>query len=144
MNASTKSMNAEAETIEATVVYANLFNKGLNRVVEVSKTSLDLAVEQNTEVLDCCKKALKASIMPGLSLFDLAGQAFESYVALQKNLLDLAVEQSTAVTEAAQEYSYDVGEAGAITNRLIGHSVDRMMAGQKSVLVAVPRGKSRR
>ena len=48
--------------------YATLFNKGLERVVEAGKTSLDLVVEQNTEVLASYKKAMKASAMPGLFL----------------------------------------------------------------------------
>jgi hypothetical protein len=105
MNTSTNATKAEAETTEATycpVASATLFNNGSKRVVELSKTSLDLAVEQNTEILASCKKALKASSMPGLFLFDLAGQAFEGYVTLQKSLLDLAVEQSTAVADVVQ------------------------------------------
>ena len=118
----------EAETTEVTycpAAYATLFNKGLERVVEMSKTSLDLAVEQNAEVLASYKKALKASSLPGLFLFDLAGQAFEGYVTLQKSLLDLAVEQSTAVLDAAKECSHDASKAKAGISNMIQQSVDR-------------------
>jgi hypothetical protein len=105
MNTNTNATKTEAETTEATycpAAYATLLNKGLERVVEMSKTSFDLAAEQNTEVLASCKKALKALSMPGLFLFDLAGQAFEGYVTLQKSLLDLAVEQSSAAADVVQ------------------------------------------
>jgi hypothetical protein len=68
------------------------------------------------------------------SLFDLAGQAFEGYVALQQNLLDLALEQSTAVVDAATEYSQDLSKAKAGIPKLIEQSVDRMVAAQNSVL----------
>jgi len=133
MSTNTKSTKEEASEIYSTAAYATLFNKGLERVVEVSKSSLDLAVEQNTEFLASCKKALKATQMPGLFLFDIAGSAFEGYVALQKNLLGLAVEQSTSVIDAAQEYSQDAGKAKGI-NALIQQSMDRTVAAQNSVL----------
>jgi hypothetical protein len=59
METNTKSVKSEAETIKATfcpAAYASLFSKGLKRVVEVSKTFLDLGVEQNTEVLASYKE----------------------------------------------------------------------------------------
>jgi len=126
----------EADTIKATYCpaeYATLFNNGSKRVIEVSKTTLDLAVEQTTEVLASCKKALPAS-MPGLFLFDLAGQAFEGYLTLQKRLVDLAVEQSTAAVEATNEYMQDASKATAGFPTLIQQSVERTVTAQKSVL----------
>jgi hypothetical protein len=124
----------EAETIKATYCpaeYATLFNNGSKRVIEVSKTTLDLAVQQNNELLASCKKALQAS-MPGLFLFDLAGQAFEGYVTLQKSLLDLAVEQSTAAVEAT--HIHDASKAKAGIQILMQQSVERTVTAQKSVL----------
>ena len=59
------STKTETETIEATfdpTAYATLFNKGLKRVVEVSKTSLDLAVEQNAEVLASYKQVAEGVV----------------------------------------------------------------------------------
>ena len=52
MNTNTKSTKTDAETIEATfcpAAYATTLNKGLERAVEASKTSLDFVVEQNAE-----------------------------------------------------------------------------------------------
>jgi hypothetical protein len=135
MNTNTKSTKTEAEATEATycpAAYATLLNKGLEKVVAATKTSLDLAVEQNTEVLASYKKAMKASAVPGLFWFDLAGQAFDSYVSLQKNLLDLAVEQTTAFVDASKELSVNPTKAGV--SSLIQQSVERTVAAQKSVL----------
>jgi len=129
----TITIRSEWETGEATyspVVYATLLNKGLKgleRVFEVSKTSLELALEHNAEVLASYKKALEVR---GFFLLDLAGQAFEGYVTLQKSLLDLAVERP--VIEAAQENSPDTSNAGMTD--LILQSVDRTIAAQKSIL----------
>lgn len=144
MNTSVKSTNAEAEAVEVTSAYATLYLKGLERVVEVSKTSLDVAAEQNTEVLDYCRKALKSYSMPGLLLCDIADEAFKGYVTLQKNLLDFAVEKGATLTEEAREYSHDAGEAVAISEHVIRQSAARAIATQKSVLNIAKKSKSKR
>lgn len=97
--------------------YPTLFNKALERVAEVGKTSLDLAVEQNTEILASYRNMFRASPMPGLFLFDLLGQVLEDYTVLQKSLLDLAVEQSTSVLEVVQGCRRDGREEKADCQR---------------------------
>jgi hypothetical protein len=127
----------KAEITEATCcsfASATLFSKGLERVIEASKTSLDLAVEQNAEAIASYKKALNASSMPGAILLDLAGQAFEGYVTLQKSLLDFAVEQNAKAVEAAHQYSHDASKAKDGIAKAIQQSVDHTEAAQKAVL----------
>jgi hypothetical protein len=135
----------KAETTEATCcsfTTATLFSKGLERVIEASKTSLDLAVEQNAEVLASCKKALSASSMPGAFLFDLAGKAMEGYVTFQKSLLDLTVRQNNTMVEAAHEYSHDASKAKEEISHVIRHSVEHAEAAQKTaVALAVKQTK---
>ncbi len=124
------------KTEESNCIYNNaatLLNKGLEKAVEVSKTSLDLAVEQNAEILASCKKALKGTPLPGMFLFDLASSAFEGAIAVQKSLLDLAVEQSNAVVAAAPQHGFDANVKAGINN-LIQQSVDRTVAAQNLVL----------
>jgi hypothetical protein len=133
-----KSSKKEAEISEASfcpVAYATLFHKGLERVVAVSRTSLDSAVEQNSEVLASYKQALKASSRHGLFLVDLASQAFEGHVTLQKSLLDLAAERRTAVAEPAQDHLHDPSQAKAGISNLIQPSADRTVTAQRSVVV---------
>ncbi len=114
--------------------YATLYTSGLKRAADASKTTLDMLAGQNSEFLSTWKQMFKGSALPGLSLFDLAGQAFESYVALQKNLLDLAVEQSTAVVEAVQEFKQNPEEASEGISTMVQKSLNRGIAAQRSVL----------
>ena len=136
MTANAKSTKLE-ETIEATfspVACATLYNKGLERAVEVSKTTLNLAAQQNADLLAAIKKALKGSSLPGTFVFDLAGQAFEGLIAVQKNLLDLALEQSNAAIEAIQEYGQDATKAKSEFGNVLQASLDRSIAAQNSVV----------
>ena len=127
----------KAETTEAACcpfTSATLFSKGLERVIEASKTTLDLTVEQNAEVLASCKKALNASSMPGSFIFDMAGTAFEGYATFQKSLLDLTVEQNNTAVEAAHEFSHDASKAKEEISHVIRQSVDHAQTAQKTAL----------
>jgi len=123
----------EAEAAFCPAAYVTLLNKGLERVVEVSKTSLDLLVAQNAEILAACKKSIDASF-PAHSLFDLAGQVFAGQIALQKNVLDFLIEQNTALAEAAKNYVHDAGKANAEISALLQESVDQAVSVQNSAL----------
>lgn len=137
MKANTSSTKIEAETAEA--AYVSLFSKGLERIVEVSKTSLDLAVEQNTEVLGSCRRALKGSPLPGLFLLDFASQALEDCVTLQKRLLNLTVEQSSSVLAATQRYRRNAGMAKSETAEAKHQTADSKVAANKSVPEPAPK-----
>ncbi len=110
------------------VAYAALLNKGWERVFELSKTSLELAVEQNAEVLASYKKSLRVS---GFFLLHLASQTLEGYVMLQAGLLGLTV--GHLFIEAAQENSHDSKAKAGIATLLL-KTVDRTIAVQKSIL----------
>jgi hypothetical protein len=127
MNTNTSSINTRAQTAKATrcpVAYATLLNEGLLRAVEVSKTCINFAAEQNAAVLASHSKALNASPMPALFLFELAAQAFEFCVSFQKNLIDVAFEQSIAVIRATQEYSDNIVQTNAGSPDITQQSLD--------------------
>jgi hypothetical protein len=130
-------MSNTKETIEATfspAAVAAQYTKGLERAVEVSKTNLDQAVQQNAEILASIKKNLKNSSLPGTFVFDLAGEAFVGFVAVQKNLLDLALEQNAAAVAAFQAYGQDASKAKADFSNVLQASLDRSVAAQTSVV----------
>jgi hypothetical protein len=139
MNANVKSTKIE-ETIEAAlcpVAVATLANKGFERVVEAGKISLNLAAQQNADVLAAIKKALKGTPLATLPVLDLAGQAFEGLVAVQKHLLDLALEQSAATVasiESAKEIGLDANKAKAEFTSALQATLDRSIAAQNSVV----------
>lgn len=131
-----KSTKTIAETLESTFNTAEttkLYIKGIERAVEASKATLDLAVAQNDEILAAIKKAVKSVNVPEF-VFDLAGQAFVGSVNLQKTLLDAAVAQTISLTEASQEIAAEPTKAQAGLSKLIQTSVDRTVSAQDSVL----------
>jgi hypothetical protein len=120
---------------EPTDAFANLLEKGFERVLEVSKSSLNLSVKHNTEVLEATRKAFHlAPNTPGLFLFDVAGQAFENYAELQKNVLNILGEQGTAAAGAVRESGKAGVNLASKTASAFQDSVDRTAAAHKAVL----------
>jgi hypothetical protein len=124
--------NTKSTKLEETIDYTALYTKGLERTIEISKSTLDLAVKQNAEILASIKKALKGSSLPTLPILDLAGESFEGFVAVQKSLLDLALEQSNASIEAAQSFGKDASKAEL--SNVLQASFDRAITAQNTVV----------
>jgi hypothetical protein len=120
---------------EPTDAFANLLEKGFERVLEASKSSLDLTVKYNTEVLEATRKAFKlAPNTPGLFLFDVAGKAFENYAELEKNVLGILGEHGTAVAGAVRESGKAAVNLASKTASAFQESVDRTAAAHKAIL----------
>jgi len=116
---------------ESTTGFADLFEKGFEQVLEASKTSLDMAVRYNHDVLEATRKSLKlAPTTPGLFLFDVAGKALENYAELQTNLLNSFGQQGTAVASAVRE----AGKVAANSVAAFQESVERTASAHKAVL----------
>ncbi len=111
------------------VVYTALLNKGWERAFELSKASLELAVEHNAEALDSYKKSMRAS---GSLMFNLASKSLEGYVALQMELLSLAVRY--LFIKAAQENGDESNNEKPAISNLSLKSVDCTIAVQRSIL----------
>jgi len=116
-------------TIEA---FATLFNKGMARMVRAQKAALAAAAQQNAEAVETLKQ--HAPWAPGLSLFDLAKQAFDSYVETQKSLLEMIEEQSSSIFEAAKTRRSAAANIASDTAELLQESLDRTVSAQKSAL----------
>ena len=123
-----------AEATSCPFTSARLFSKGLERVIEASKTSLHLAVELNADLLASCKHALNASSIAGTFLFDLADTALEGYVTIQKGLLDLTLEQNTAEGEAVHAYTHHASEPKLGVANASEQTVHYTEAAQRTVL----------
>jgi hypothetical protein len=115
--------------------FASLLEKGFEHVLETSKSSLDLAVKYNTEVLGATQKAFNlAPSAPGMFLFDAAGKAFENYAELQKNVLSILGEHGTATVAAVREGGKTSETLASSTAAAFHESVDRTAAAHKAVL----------
>ena len=98
---SAKAFNA---TREVTETLTPVYLKGVQRLADLQKKSLDAAAEQAGEWIAVYKKAF--SYLPVAAptfFFDLAEQVVEDVVDTQKNVIDLFVEQSKAVASTVNE-----------------------------------------
>jgi hypothetical protein len=140
MNTAPKSTKEATEKAEATAhlpgAFATVYNKGLERMVQVQKAALEVAAHQTTDFLEVCKKAVSVvPSMPGMYLFDLAAQAVTKGVEVQKDILDEMLEQNTSIVEFAKSrYEAAGSKAPADATHLMQQSLDRIIGMQKSVL----------
>jgi hypothetical protein len=139
MNANKKVANervaAATEKIDALESVAALYTKGVERFAEMQKKSIDLASQQNAEIVDIWKKNMLAfPFSQGLVMLDIAAATFERYADTQKGAIDLMVEQSHKVADLVRERTEGATKAtqGAVT--MVQEMVDYSVASQKKVL----------
>src|ERR1035441_6916797 len=84
--------------------FSTLFTTGIDRIADVQKRTIDVAVAQNAELTESWKKILqRLPGAPGLFLLDLAKTAFETYADTSKTVIDTMVEQGHAFTELTKD-----------------------------------------
>jgi hypothetical protein len=128
-------VNGAASVTEFVDAFTPLYLNGVERMAELQKNALDLAAEPTSEWMDAWKKAFSfLPVTPPTAIFEIAGQAVQTYVKTHKSAIDLAVEQSHAVAKIGQEradaYSKIAGEATTAFRT----SVERSVEAQKKVL----------
>jgi hypothetical protein len=135
-NRATKPVStAAAEKIEIVDTIANLYTNGVERIAEVQKLSIDLAVKQNADLIDAWKKIAQAVPgAPGLFLFDLAANAFDRLADTQKGAIDLVIEQSHAMAGLVKERAAAATEAFEGVPAFVKQTVDQSVAAQKKAL----------
>jgi len=134
MTAKAKTITEALEASYSPDAFASLAINGVGRAIEASKTWLNLAANQNADILDAMKKAMAGTPWAGLPLLELTEQAVEGYVAIQNELLDLTLEQITAVTNACQAAGTDVEKAKSEFANVLRTSADRATVAQNSVM----------
>lgn len=114
---------------------AGTWLKGVERVAEIQKQALSLAVQQNTEMAAMVKKAAeKLPMAPRLAFLDLAVGTFGRYAEAQKQAIDFAVEQSRLWTDLFKDRSRlgkDVTEAN---NKAVKQSIENTLGVNKKGL----------
>lgn len=135
MNANIKSTMMD-ETLEAIcnpVAYATLCHKGFERSVEAGKITLNLAAQQNNDIIAAMKKALKDTPL-NLSGLDLFSQALEGWIAIQKSLLDMALDQSISILESIEACTLDNSKAKTELANIMQQTVERSINAQNTVV----------
>jgi hypothetical protein len=125
----TKQQAEVAETITA------LYTKSIERVADAQKKTLDMALQQNADVIGAWKRiatSVPDSPIPGM--LDLAGSMFGQLVDLQKSAIDLALEQSSALVGLAGERADFFANAGDTAQTMVQDTVQRAAATQRNVI----------
>jgi hypothetical protein len=132
----TKETNGPVAAAEANIdvfeTMTELYTAGIERMAEVQKKGLEIAVKHNAEVAGAWKKFTLP--MPGVLMLDLATTAFERFAETQKGAIDLMVDQthtfSKLVKERKLKTTDTVEEGKKKVKEAIGHSI----AAQKTAL----------
>src|SRR5258708_10034143 len=109
-----------------------LYTTGIERLAEAQKKAIDLALEQNAEMMITWKKQPWAA--PGLFMFDLTTAAFDRFAETQKGAIDLVVEQSRTLGGIVKERKVNVGKVGEASMAKTQEAIDQSVAAQKTAL----------
>lgn len=125
----------EKEGLDRPEAMTKLFTTGVGRIAEAQKKSIDIAAQQNTELVDLWKKAIqKIPGTPGLFLLELQGSGFDRYAEVQKAAIDFVVEQSKAFTDTVKERAATATKLNEEMDSFAKKSVERAIAMQKKAL----------
>lgn len=123
------------EAAEVRDTFVTLFSHGVDRLADVQKRAIDLAVQQNAEIIDIYKKfGMKVPGTARVPLLEVASTVFERYAETQKHAIDVAVEQSHAWMNALKERTTAVNKAAESAVNLTNQVVERSIAAQKKVV----------
>jgi hypothetical protein len=123
------------EAVEARNNFVTLYSRGIDRIAEIQKRSIDIAVQHNAEAIDNWKKLVQK--MPGgarLPLLDVAASMFERFAETQKHAIDLAVEQNRALIESVKDRASVANKATEAAIHMTNQAVERSVAAQKKVV----------
>ncbi len=112
-----------------------LFLRGVERMAEVQKQWIDVAVQQNAEMLDLLKKAAeKVPGAPRLAMLDVANGAVKRYADTQKAAVEFALEQSRIWTDTFKDRTSTVSKSTESTANVAKQAMERSFAVQKRAL----------
>jgi len=123
---------AAGEKTDVIESLTQLYTSGIERVAEIQKKGLDLAVQHNTELVNTWKKHALAA--PGIFVLDLAATAFERFADIQKGAIDLAVEQSHGWASVVRERKVKTTDSFEEGKARVREGIEHAVAAQKTAL----------
>jgi hypothetical protein len=125
----------QPEAAEVRNTFVTLFARSIDRLADMQKRAIDIAVEQNAELIDVYKTfGQKLPTAPRMPLLEVAGTIFERYADSQKNAIDLAVEQSHALRESTKDRVAVANKTVESAVNLTNQAVERSVSTQKKAL----------
>jgi predicted glycosyl hydrolase (DUF1957 family) len=123
------------EAVEARNNFVTLYSRGIDRIAEIQKSTIDIAAQHNVEMIDTWKKVVQK--LPGgarLPMLDVAASMFERFADTQKHAIDLSVEQNRALIESVKDRASVANKATEAVVQMTNQAVERSVAAQKKVV----------
>ena len=125
-------MEGKAELRNETAAW---FLKGVERIAEVQKQFIDLAVEHNKEMGDLLKKA--AAKLPGgprIPMLEVAYSAVSRYADVQKSAVDFIVDQNRIWMDVFKDRTATAKKTGESASHAVKQVMESSLAVQKKAL----------
>lgn len=112
--------------------FATLYAKSVERVAEIQKHSIDIAMQQNKETIELWKQlSEKLPWAPPVKGFEEAETTLERFAGTQKTAIDLMVEQTHAFVEMVKERASAADKTADSVLKFAKQSFDRSVSAQK-------------
>jgi hypothetical protein len=127
--------NPPAADTNPYTAFAALVHKGVERLAEMQKVSLDMATRHTSEAIGTCRQSFKVPAdTPGIFLMDLADQGIQKMAQAQKGMIDLVVQQSAHNLEMAKERRDLASKWTNGVSGMVSATADRVIAAQEIAL----------
>ncbi len=123
---------AEGTKVDVIESMTELYTNGIERLAEVQKKGLEIAVKHNAEVVSTWKKFTLP--MPGVLMLDLATTAFERFAETQKGAIDLMVEQTHTFAKLVKERKVKATDTMEEGKKRAKEAIEHSVAAQKTAL----------
>lgn len=112
-----------------------LFLHGMERLAEIQKQWVDIAVQHNAEAMEFFKKASdKVPGMPRLPILAVANGAMKGYADTQKATIDFVVEQGRVWSDSLKDRATTVRKSTESTTNIAKDTMERSFVVQKKAL----------
>ena len=123
---------AEAVKVDAIDSITELYTTGIERLAEVQKKGLEIAVKHNADVAAAWKKFTLP--VPGVLMLDLATTAFERFAETQKGAVDLMVEQTHTFAKVVKERKVKATDTIEEGKKRAKEAIEHSVAAQKTAM----------
>ncbi|MGC1424294.1 MAG: hypothetical protein WA354_01930 [Terracidiphilus sp.] len=123
---------AEAVKVDAIDSMTELYTNGIERLAEMQKKGLEIAVKHNAEVVGAWKKFTLP--VPGVLMLDLATTAFERFAETQKGAIDLIVDQTHTFAKVVKERKVKTSDTMREGKERAKEAIEHSIAAQKTAM----------
>ena len=124
--------DAAGERLDVIESMTLLYSGGIERLAEIQKKGLEIAVKHNAEVVNTLKRQTLPA--PGALMLDLATTAFEHFADTQRGAIDLVVEQTHALAGVVKERGIKATDTIEEGKKKAKEAIEHTVAAQKTAL----------